>query len=299
MSTAAPRTAAAARRHVTAFFYRRRRVKLVLLLTPPLGWLGVIYLGALAALLFASLWTIDPLSFTIVHSYSLGNFRTLWDNSVYRTVTVRTVGMAAAVTVTDAALAFPLAYFMVRVAGRRLRAALFVGVLMPLWSSYLIKAYTWKLIVAVDGPLNWGLGKLGLPHLALAFTNTSLWITLSYIWLPYMVLPVFAALERISTSYLEASGDLGARAGQTFRRVILPLALPGIAAGSIFTFSLTLGDYIAVTLLTKSQFIGNLIYVNAGVAGNLPLAAAISTIPVVVMIVYLSVIRRTGAFEAL
>ena len=290
---------AAVRRRVSAFLYRRRWLKLILLLTPPLGWLGVVYLGALAALLFASLWTINPLSFTIVHTYGLGNFRTLLDNSVYRSVTIRTVGMAAAVTVTDAVLAFPLAYFMARVAGRRLRAALFVGVLMPLWSSYLIKAYTWKLIVAVDGPLNWSLGKLGLPHVALAFTNTSLWITLSYIWLPYMVLPVFAALERIPSSYLEASGDLGARAGQTFRRVILPLALPGIAAGSIFTFSLTLGDYIAVTLLTKSQFIGNLIYVNAGVAGNLPLAAAISVIPIVIMIVYLTLIRRTGAFEAL
>lgn len=287
------------RRRVSAFLYRRRWVKLILLLTPPLSWLGVVYLGALAALLFASLWTINPLSFTIVHTYGAGNFRTLLDNSVYRSVTIRTVGMAAAVTVTDAALAFPLAYFMARIAGRRLRAALFVGVLMPLWSSYLIKAYTWKLIVAVDGPLNWSLGKLGLPHVALAFTNTSLWITLSYIWLPYMVLPVFAALERIPSSYLEASGDLGARAGQTFRRVILPLALPGVAAGSIFTFSLTLGDYIAVTLLTKSQFIGNLIYVNAGVAGNLPLAAAISVIPVVIMIVYLTLIRRTGAFEAL
>lgn len=289
----------AVRRRVSAFLYRRRWLKLILLLAPPLGWLGVVYLGALAALLFASLWSINPLSFTIVHTYGLGNFRTLADNSVYRSVTIRTVGIAAAVTVTDALLAFPLAYFMARVAGRRLRAALFVGVLMPLWSSYLIKAYTWKLIVAVDGPLNWSLGKLGLPHLALAFTNTSLWITLSYIWLPYMVLPVFAALERIPPSYLEASGDLGARAGQTFRRVILPLALPGVAAGSIFTFSLTLGDYIAVTLLTKSQFIGNLIYVNAGVAGNLPLAAAISVIPIVIMIVYLTLIRRSGAFEAL
>jgi putative spermidine/putrescine transport system permease protein len=297
-TTSAPQPAAF-RRRISAFLYRHRPLKLGLLLTPPLGWLVVVYLGALAALLFASLWGINPLSFTIVHTYSLGNFRTLWDNSVYRTVTFETVRMAVFVTLTDAVLAFPLAYFMVRVAGRRLRAALFVGVLMPLWSSYLIKAYTWKLIVATNGPLNWSLGKLGLPHLHLAFTNTSLWITLSYIWLPYMVLPVYAALDRIPASYLEASGDLGARPWRTFRRVILPLALPGVAAGSIFTFSLTLGDYIAVTLLTKSQFIGNLIYVNAGVAGNLPLAAAISTIPIVIMVVYLTLIRRTGAFEAL
>ncbi len=283
----------------TAFFYRRRWLKALLLLMPPLAWLGVVYLGALLVMLFASFWSVNPLTFTVQHTYSLDNFSTLIHDSVYRTVTLRTVGMAAAVTITDALLAFPLAYFMARVASRRMRAALFVGVLMPLWSSYLIRVYTWKLILADTGPLNWTLNKIGLPSLHLAFTNTSLWITLTYIWLPFMVLPVFAALERVPNSYLEASGDLGARGWMTFRKVILPLALPGVAAGSIFTFSLTLGDYIAVTLLTKSQFIGNLIYVNAGVAGNLPLAAAISVIPIVIMIIYLTAMRATGAFDSL
>ncbi len=287
------------RRRLSAFLYGRRWLKALLLLIPPLTWLGVIYLGALVVMLFASLWALDPLTFTVVHSYSLDNFKTLIDNSVYRTVSLRTVGMAAAVTAADALLAFPLAYFMARIASRRLRAVMFVGVLMPLWSSYLIRVYTWKLIVADAGPLNWALNKVGLPSVDLAFSNVSLWVTLTYVWLPFMILPVFAALERIPTSYLEASSDLGGKGWTTFRRVILPLALPGVAAGSIFTFSLTLGDYIAVQLLTKSQFIGNLIYVNAGVAGNLPLAAAISTIPILIMIVYLTLMRRTGAFESL
>jgi putative spermidine/putrescine transport system permease protein len=207
--------------------------------------------------------------------------------------------MALGVTVVDALLAFPLAYFMVRIAPPKLRALMFVGVLMPLWSSYLIKVYTWKLITADDGALNWSLQKLHLPEVHLAYTNTALLITLSYVWLPYMVLPIFAALDRVPSSLLEASADLGGRGGMTFRKVILPLTLPGLAAGSIFTFSLTLGDYIAVILLTKSQFIGNLIYVNAGVANNLPLAAAIATIPIVIMFVYLTLIRQAGAFEAL
>jgi putative spermidine/putrescine transport system permease protein len=287
------------RRRVSAFFYRRRWLKALLLLMPPLAWLVVIYLGALAVLLFASLWSVNDLTFTVQHTYSLANFRTIIDNDVYRTVTIRTVLMAIAVTLTDAVLAFPLAYFMARIAPGRLRAVMFVSVLMPLWSSYLIRVYTWKLIVADAGPLNWGLGKIGLPSLNLAFTNTSLWLTLSYVWLPFMVLPIFAALERIPNSFLEASGDLGAHGRTTFRRVILPLALPGVAAGSIFTFSLTLGDYIAVTLLTKAQFIGNVIYVNAGVAGNLPLAAAVCVIPILIMFIYLTLMRRTGAFESL
>jgi putative spermidine/putrescine transport system permease protein len=299
MATASDAQPRGIRRRTSAFLYRRRWLKALLLLIPPLTWMVVIYLGALAVLLFASLWALDPLTFSIVHTYSLDNFKTLLDNSVYRTVTFRTIGMALAVTVADAILAFPLAYFMARIATPRLRAAMFVAVLVPLWSSYLIRVYTWKLIVADSGPLNWALGKVGLPDVNLAFTNTSLWITLTYVWLPFMILPVYAALERVPRSYLEASGDLGAKAWMTFRKVIFPLALPGIAAGSIFTFSLTLGDYIAVTLLTKSQFIGNLIYVNAGVAGNLPLAAAISTIPIVIMIIYLSLMKRTGAFESL
>jgi putative spermidine/putrescine transport system permease protein len=297
MSTATT-THTSLRRRLSGFLYPRRWLKLLLLLTPPLGWLGVVYLGALAAMLVTSLYTTNLL-FQVVHSYSLANFRTIIDQPVYRSITERTVLMAAAVTLTDAALAFPLAYFMVRIASRRLRTFMFVGVLMPLWSSYLIKAYTWKLIMANDGSLNWALGKLGIGPVHVIFTYWALWITLSYIWLPYMVLPIYAALDRIPNSLLEASGDLGSRAFGTFRRVILPLALPGVAAGSIFTFSLTLGDYIAVKLLTNSQFIGNAIADNFGVANNVPLAAAISVIPILIMMVYLTLVKRAGAFESL
>jgi putative spermidine/putrescine transport system permease protein len=286
------------RRRLSAALYRRRWAKLLLLLTPPLGWLGVVYLGALVAMLVTSLYTTNVL-FQVVHTYSFTNFRTLWNEPVYRAITERTVGMALAVTVTDALLAFPLAYFMVRIASPRLRAFLFVGVLMPLWSSYLIKAYTWKLIMANDGSLNWALEKLGIGSVHVIFTYWALWITLSYIWLPYMVLPIFAALDRVPRSLLEASGDLGSRAFGTFRRVTLPLVLPGVAAGSIFTFSLTLGDYIAVKLLTNSQFLGNAIADNFGVANNVPLAAAISVIPILIMVVYLTIMKRAGAFEGL
>ena len=208
--------------------------------------------------------------------------------------------MAAAVTVACALIAFPLAYFMVRVASPRLRALLVVGTLMPLWSSYLIKVYTWRLITANDGALNWALGKIGLGPIDIVYTYTAMLIVYVYLWLPYMVLPIFAALERIPDSLLEASGDLGGRGAMTLRKVILPLALPGIAAGSIFTFSLTLGDYIVPDLVGGGkQFIGNVIYVNQGIANNLPYAAAFTFVPIAIIVVYLILIKRTGAFEAL
>ena len=287
------------RTRLSAFFYRHRWLKLLLLLLPPLLWICVVYLGALAALLAHSLWTTNDLTQEVERTWSLDNFRTLWETDVYRTITLRTVGIAAAVTITDAILAFPLAYYMVRIASPRWRAIVFVGVLMPLWSSYLVRVYTWRLIMSDNGFANWSLEKLGFGSVDIAYSMWALWITESYIWLPFMILPIYAALERIPPSLLEASGDLGARIGVTFRRGILPLALPGIAAGSIFTFSLTMGDYIAPVLVSNTQFIGNVIYSNVGVANNLPFAAAFTVVPIVIMAIYLTIVRRLGAFEGL
>ncbi len=204
-------------------------------------------------------------------------------------------------TITDALVAFPVAYFMARVARPRTRTVLFVAVTLPLWSSYLVRVYAWRLILAKDGALNWTLGKLHLPELGVAYSNTAMWIVFSYIWLPFMILPVYAALERLPHSYIEASRDLGARGFRTLRSVILPLALPGVVAGSIFTFSLTLGDYITPVLVggASSQFIGNVVFESVGVSNNVPFAAAFATVPLVVMGVYLVLARRAGAFEAL
>jgi putative spermidine/putrescine transport system permease protein len=205
------------------------------------------------------------------------------------------------VTLTDAILAFPLGYFMARLARPRARAVLFVAVLLPLWSSYLIRVYIWRLILDSNGVLNWTLGKLGLGPLHLAYSNYAVWIIFSYVWLPFMILPVYGALERIPESLLEASRDLGARGFHTFRRVVLPLALPGVVAGSIFTFSLTLGDYVTPLLAggASSQFIGNVVYSSVGISNNVPFAAAFATVPLVVMAVYLLIARRLGAFEAM
>ena len=299
MAVSAAPTPQPFRTRLSAFFYRHRWLKLALLLLPPLLWICVVYLGALAALLAHSLWTTNDLTQEVERTWSLDNFRTLWETDVYRTITLRTVGIAAAVTITDAILAFPLAYYMVRIASPRWRAIVFVGVLMPLWSSYLVRVYTWRLIMSDNGFANWTLEKLGFGSVDIAYSMWALWITESYIWLPFMILPIYAALERIPPSLLEASGDLGARIGVTFRRVILPLALPGIAAGSIFTFSLTMGDYIAPVLVSNTQFIGNVIYSNVGVANNLPFAAAFTVVPIVIMAIYLTIVRRLGAFEGL
>jgi putative spermidine/putrescine transport system permease protein len=275
----------------------RRRLQLGLLLSGPLGWLVVAYLGSLVVLFVAAFWQLDEFSGEIVRQPTFDNFRLLWENHVYRTIALRTIGIAALVTVTDAILAFPIAFFMAKVATPRVRGLLVVGVLMPLWASYLVKVYAWREILSEDGILNWALGPLGLHGPGFGFVAT--WLVFSYLWLPYMILPIYAGLERIPASMLDASDDLGAQPGVTFRRVILPLALPAVVAGSIFTFSLTLGDYITPQLVSSTQFIGNVVYANVGVANNLPLAAAFATVPVVVMIVYLLVARRMGAFEAL
>ena len=270
------------------------------LLLPPLGWMAVFYLAALAVLFVSAFWSIDAFTGKLTHTWTWANFDTIIHDSTYRQIAFRTIWMAALVTITDALIAFPFAYYMARIATPRMRTLLFVLVLLPLWSSYLARIYAWRLILNDDGALNWSLGKVGLPEQGWAFTNTAMWIVFSYIWLPFMVVPVYAALERIPDSYIEASRDLGARSRTTLLRVILPLALPGLVAGSIFTFSLTLGDYITPSLVGNVDFIGNVIYRNVlGLTNNLPFAAAYAAVPLIVMAIYLALAKRTGAFEAL
>jgi len=273
----------------------------VVLLTPPLGWFVVLYLAALATLLITAFWTIDPFTTQIVQSWNLDNFRVILTDSTYWSIIGRTVGIAALVTVTDAVLAFPFAYFMARVATRRVQTLLFAAVLLPLWASYLARVYAWILILNHSGVLNWSLQLIGLPPANIGYTNTAMWLVFSYIWLPFMIIPVYAALERVPESLLEAAADLGARRWRTLRDIVLPLAAPGVVAGSIFTFSLTLGDYITPILVggASSTFIGNVVYANVGIANNIPFAAALSMVPLAIMAVYLFVAYRLGAFEAL
>jgi putative spermidine/putrescine transport system permease protein len=284
-------------RRLAAFFYRHPGSSRLALLAGPVGWLVVAYLGSLAVLFVAALWRLDPFTAEIVHEYSLDNFRLLAESEVYRTIALRTIGIAAAVTLTDALLALPIAFYMAKVASRRTRALLVVLILMPLWTSYLVKVYAWRIMLAENGIVNWALDPLGLS--GPGYGNVAVWLVMSYLWLPYMILPVYAGFERIPDSLLEASSDLGGRAWTTVRRVVLPVVFPAVVAGSIFTFSLTMGDFITPQLISSTQFIANVVYVNVGVANNLPLAAAFATVPIVVMVAYLLVARRLGAFEAL
>jgi putative spermidine/putrescine transport system permease protein len=296
----AGRPSGTARRRLSAALWRRPWLRAAALLLPPLGWMVVLYLASLALLFVYAFWSLDSFTGKVVHTWTLSNFREIASNATYRTIAFRTIGIAALVTLTDALIAFPFAYYMARLASRRTRTLLFVLVLLPLWSSYLARIYAWRLILAHDGALNWSLSNLGLPTTGVAYTNTAMWIVFSYVWLPFMILPVYAALERIPDSYVEASRDLGAKGWTTFRRVVLPLALPGVVAGSIFTFSLTLGDYITPTLVGNTQFIGNVVYRNVlGLSHDLPFAAAYATIPLLVMGLYLTLAKRAGAFEAL
>jgi putative spermidine/putrescine transport system permease protein len=291
-----------ARLRLSALLWRRPWLKALGLLSPPLAAFLLVYVGALVVLFISSFWTVDSFTGKIVHHWTLSNFRQIFDTSQpYLRIAGRTVGIAAAVTVTDAVLAFPLGYFMARFASARVRTLLFVLVLLPLWSSYLVRIYAWRTILAHDGAINWALNGLGLPDQNIAYTNWAMWIVFSYVWLPFMVLPVYAALERIPDSYLEASADMGARNFRTLRSIILPLALPGIVAGSIFTFSLTLGDFITPLLVggPSSSFIGNVVYDFIGINANIPFAAAFATVPVAVMGIYLLIARKLGAFEAL
>jgi putative spermidine/putrescine transport system permease protein len=294
--------AAAARprlgRRLATALYRRPRLQLGLLLAPPVGALVVAYLGSLALLLINAFWRFDAFTGSVVPTPTLDNFAQVATTPVFRDVAVRTILTAAAVTVTDALVAFPVAYFMARMASRRTRNILLVAVVLPLWSGYLVKIYAWRLILLNDGFADSILAPFGLHGPGLS--QLSAWLVFSYLWLPYMILPIYAGLDRIPSSLLEASGDLGARAATTFRRVIVPLTLPAVIAGSIFTFSLTLGDYVTPRLVAGgTQFIGNIVYDNIGVVGNIPLAAAYATVPILVMLVYLFLARRTGAFESL
>ncbi len=285
---------------VRAALVRRAWLRTTLLLSPPLAWFLVIYVASLVIMLITSLWSVSSFTQTIDHSLTTQNFHQIATGS-YPKIIGRTALLAALVTVTDAVLAFPFAYVMARVATRRSQRVLLVAVLLPLWASYLAKVYAWISILEKGGTLNWTFAKLGLPLPNLGFSNGAMWIAFSYIWLPYMIVPVYGALERIPSSLLEASADLGGSGWTTMRRVVLPLALPGLVAGSIFTFSLTLGDYVTPLLVggANSTLIGNAIYENLLTGGNLPLAAALSTVPIVIMVVYLVVAKRLGAFDAL
>jgi putative spermidine/putrescine transport system permease protein len=284
----------------SAALWRRAWLRATLTLSPPLAWFAVIYLASLVVMLATAFWSVNPFTNALVHTWTLANFRQLF-TSTYLTIIGRTVAMAAIVTVTDAVLALPFAYYMARVASRRTRQALFTAVLLPLWASYLARVYAWIVILQKGGTLSWAFQKAGLGAVNIGYTNTAMWLVFSYIWLPFMIVPVYGALERIPGSLLEASGDLGARNWRTVRSVVLPLALPGLVAGSIFTFSLTLGDFITPLLVggASSNFIGNVIYSNIGTAGNLPFAAALAVVPIVIMIVYLLGARAAGAFETL
>lgn len=286
---------------VSGALWRRPWARATLLLTPPLAWFAVVYAASLVVLLITAFWQVNPFTSNIEQVWSTSNLEQIFTTGAYLSVIGRTVGMAAAVTAADALVALPFAYFMARIAPPRARTALFVAVLLPLWASYLAKVYSWLIIFTNHGILDWALSGLGLGPVHLIYTNWAVFIVFCYLWLPYMILPVYAALERVPASQLEASADLGARTWRTTRTVLIPLALPGIAAGSIFTFSLTLGDYITPLLTggTSANFIGDVIYTNIGVANNVPFAAAMALVPIVIMGVYLLGARALGAFEAM
>ncbi len=299
-------------RNLSTFLYLRPKLMLLLLLGPPLLWLGVIYLGSLLTLLAQSFFYLDGFTGRIVRSFTLATYAQLFTPSNLD-IFQRTAGMAAAVTLADVLLAFPLAYYIARHAAPRIKAYLYLAVILPLWSSYLVRVYAWKLILAKEGILSWFLAQLGLsgaldallalPGIggtSLSFSSIGVFLVFVYIWLPYMILPIQAALERLPTSLLEASGDLGARPAKTFRTVTLPLVLPGVVAGSIFTFSLTMGDFIVPTVLGNSSFfIGQAVLSHQGTSGNIPMAAAMTTVPMLIMGVYLLLARWMGAFDAL
>jgi len=277
---------------------RRPGLRVGLLLTPPMLWLGVAYLGALAALLITSLWSQNDFTGNIERIWTLDNFRDLFTIDVYRTIALRTIGIAALVTVIDAVLAFPIALFMAKVASPRWQRVLVIAVLMPLWASYLVKAYAWRGLLSADGLLQTIASPFGLGTPGYGLVATTM--TLAYLWLPYMILPIYAGLERVPNSLFEASADLGAGSVTTLRRVVLPVVFPAVVAGSIFTFSLSMGDYIAVKIVGGTgQLLGNVVYDNQGAANNLPFAAAVATVPIVVMLAYLAAVRRTGALEQL
>jgi len=297
---------------LSTFLYRYPWLFILLLLLLPLGWMLTIYLGSLGALLVNSFFRLDDFTGQIVREFTLGTYAQLF-TSANLDIVYRTTSMAVAVTLADALIAFPLAYFIARYASGRLKPILYLAVILPLWSSYLVRVYSWKLILAKEGIVSWLFSAVGLQGVldavlrlpsiggpSLSVSSLGMFLAFTYIWLPYMILPIQAALERVPRSLVEASGDLGARPAQTFWRVILPLALPGVVAGSIFTFSLTLGDFIVPSALgNSSYFIGQAVLAHQGTSGNIPLAAAFTMVPIAIMAIYLLVARRLGAFDAL
>ncbi|MGN6216651.1 MAG: ABC transporter permease [Solirubrobacterales bacterium] len=293
MATEAVAVRRSAGRRLAGLFYGRPRLQVGSLLAAPMAWLVILYLGSLVVLLITAFWTVDPLSGTVIKEFSLENFEELVTVPVYREIVWRTVRTAVLVTLADALIAFPIAFYMAKVAGRKTKALLVVAVLMPLWASYLVKIIAWRAMLAEHGVVNWALNPLGLHGPGQGVT--AVWLVMSYLWLPYMILPIFAGLERIPDSLISASEDLGAHPFTTFRRVILPLSFPAVVAGSIFTFSLTLGDYIAPKLVSNEQFIGTSIF--DSITNNQPFAAAFALVPIVVVIAYLGVARKLGAFE--
>jgi putative spermidine/putrescine transport system permease protein len=286
---------------ISSVSWRRGWVAVVSLLSLPTVWFVGLYLAAIGATFITSFWTVDDMSGALIPGFSLGNFQALLSDPTYARIAARTIFIAAAVTFTDVVLAWPVAYAMIRLAGPRLRAGMMAAVMIPLWSSYLARVYAWRLILSHDGVLNWALSAIGLPGMQIGYSNWAMWIVFSYLWLPFMILPVAAAVERIPPSLLEASADLGSHGLATFRRVVLPMALPGMVAGAISTFSLTLGDYVTPMLVggEGSDFIGNVVYSNVGVTNNIPFAAAYAVLPLGVMGVFLLVARKMGAFDAL
>ena len=299
-------------RRLSTYLYLRPKLVLALLLGPPLLYMGVIYLGSLALLLLNSFYRLDGFTGQVMRQFTLTTYSELLKPANVDII-VRTTTMAASVTIADALIAFPLAYYMAKFASPRIKTVLYLGVMLPLWSSYLVRVYAWKLILAKEGivswfinllhlnaPLDWLLSLPGIGGSSLALSPIGVFIVFCYIWLPYMILPVQTALERVPRSFEEASSDLGAKPSETFRRVTLPLAMPGVVAGSIFTFSLTLGDFIVPLSLGNSKFfIGQAVYSHQGTSGNIPLAAAFTMGPVIIMIIYLLIARKLGAFDAL
>jgi putative spermidine/putrescine transport system permease protein len=300
-------------RAASTFFWRRPRWYFALLLAPPLLWFGTVYLGSLFALLANSFYAIDDFTAQIVRKPTLATYRQLVTQPAHIDIVVRTLSMAVAVTIACALIALPIATYMARYASGRIKALFYVGVMLPMWTSYLVKVYAWRQLLAKEGIIAWLFTRLGLTGVldallatpgiggpSLSASYIGMFLVFVYMWLPFMILPMAAALERVPASLLQASADLGARPAQTFRNVVLPLAVPGIAAGSVFTFSLTLGDYIIPSVVgAPGYFIGMMVYVQQGTAGNIPLAAAFSVVPVVLIFVYLSIARRFGAFDAL
>ena len=300
------------RRMLASTLYRKNNLFLFLLLTPPLLWFGVVYLGSLFALLWQSFYTFDDFSMAVTTDLTFNNYRLLFDGSNLDII-LRTLSMATAVTLACACIGFPIAYYMTRYGSLREKGFFYIAVMLPMWASYIVKTYAWTVILSQEGILYWCINHLGLSSTlnqilqlpaiggnTLATSSLGRLIVFTYIWLPFMILPIQAALERVPTNLLQASSDLGARPAQTFRKVLLPLVFPGVVAGSIFTFSLTLGDYIIPQLIGPSGlYIGSMVYTMQGSIGNMPLAAAFTVVPIVLIFIYLALAKRAGAFDAL